>query len=100
VGGLSLVAAVVLTSLAAYLLGTRRAGLSPSGLRAAAAAILETIGLATLLFVANVGLAGLAVLGFRALTGLFVSVYDVDDVTVAAVSLLQALAVRWWRGDG
>jgi hypothetical protein len=38
------------------------------------------------------------VLGLRALTGLFVSVYDLDDATVATVSLLQALAVRWWRG--
>ncbi|HWC04362.1 MAG TPA: hypothetical protein VHF87_16525 [Methylomirabilota bacterium] len=97
-GGLSLVAAVALTSLAAYLLGRRRAGLSTAGLRAAAAATLETIGLAALFFVANLGLAGVAVLGLRALTGLFVSVYDLDDATVATVSLLQALAVRWWRG--
>ena len=29
--------------------------------------------------------------------GRFVSVYQIDDVTIAAVSLLQGLVFRWWR---
>ena len=51
--GLSLVAVLGLTSVAGYLVGTRRVGLSRAGLKGAAAAALETIGLGVVFFAAN-----------------------------------------------
>ena len=98
--GLSLIAALGLTCLGGYLLGTRRLGLSRAGLRDAVAATLETIGLGVLFFAANVALTVLPLLAARAWTGRFVSVYGLDDITIATVSLLQGLVFRWWRGRG
>jgi hypothetical protein len=95
-----LAAALLLTCLGGYLLGRRRHGLSPRGLRDALAATLETIGLGVLFLGANVGLVLLPLLALRAWSGRFVSVYEVDGVTLGAVSLLQALVYRWWRDRG
>jgi hypothetical protein len=100
VRGLSLVAVLGLTSVAGYLVGTRRLGLARAGLQGAAAAALETIGLAVVFFVANLALAVVPLLAARAWGGWFVSVYAVDDVIIAVVSLLQSLVFRWWRGRG
>jgi hypothetical protein len=64
------------------------------------AATLEAIGLGVLFFAANSALTLLPILGGRVLTGTFVSVYQFDQVTIAAVSLLQGIVVRWWRDRG
>ena len=90
---------LALTCLLAYWVGTRR-GLARAGLRGALASTLEVIGLFVVLFALNVTLALLWVLVTRALTGWFVSVYLVDDVTIPVVSLLQALVLRWWWERG
>jgi len=95
-----LAAALLLTCLGGYLLGRRRHGLSPGGLRDAVAATLETIGLGVLFLGANAGLVLLLLLVLRAWSGRFVSVYEIDGATIAAVSLLQALLYRWWRDRG
>jgi hypothetical protein len=95
-----LAAAVLLTCLGGYLLGRRRHGLSPRGLRDALALALETIGLGSLFLGANVALIVLLVLVPRAWAGRFVSVYLIDVPTLGAVSLLQALVYRWWRERG
>jgi len=100
VRGLSLIAALGLTCLAGYLLGTRRLGLSRAGFRAAVAATLEAIGLGVLFFAVNLVVAVLPVLVSRAEPGRFVSFYGLDHVTIAAVSLLQGLVFRWWRDRG
>jgi hypothetical protein len=98
VRGLSLAAILGLTSVVGYLIGARRLGLAGAGLRDAAAAALEAIGLGVLFLAANLALAVLPVLAARAWGGEFVSLYQIDDVTIAAVSLLQGLVFRWWRG--
>lgn len=94
---MDLIGVVALTCLAAYLWGTRRAGLSAAGLRAATTATLETIGLCVLFLAANLALALLAILAARAWTDRFLSVYTPDYITFAGVSLLQGLFCRWWR---
>jgi hypothetical protein len=94
------IAALGLTCLGSYLLGTRRLGLSRAGLRAAVAATLEAIGLGVLFFAVNLALVVLPILAARAWTGRFVSLYGLDHVTIATVSLLQALVFRWWRDRG
>lgn len=91
---------VGLTSLAAYLLGARRLGLSRPGLGAATRATLEAVGLGVLFLAANLTLATLAVALARAVTGGFVSVYAIDDLALVAVSLLQGLLFRGWRDRG
>lgn len=94
----ALIVLVGLSSLAGYLLGTRRFGLSPPGLAAAAQATLEAIGMAAVFLVANLGLAALGVALGRTVTGGFVSVYAVDDLALVAASLLQGFLFRWWWG--
>lgn len=85
-----------LTSLAAYLVGTRRFGLSRPALGGVVRATLETIGMATVFLVANLGLAALALGLVRGAAGHFISVYMVDDLALGAVSLLQGFVFRWW----
>ena len=97
---LILVVVLGLTSVAGYLVGTRRLGLSRAGLQGAAAATLETIGLGVVFFAANLALAVVPILAARAWGGWFVSVYAVDDIMIGAVSLLQGLVFRWWRDRG
>ena len=99
-GDMDLIGVVALTCLAAYLWGTRRAGLSAAGLRVATAALLETIGLCVLFLAANLALALLGILVARAWTNWFLSVYSPDYVTFAGVSLLQGVLCRWWRERG
>jgi hypothetical protein len=86
-----------LTSAAGYLLATRRLGLEPAGLRAATAAMLEAVGLGVLFCLANLALILIPLLTSRAIGGGFVSIYHVDYFTVASVSLLQGVVLRWWR---
>lgn len=89
---------VGLTSLAAYLVGTRRLGLSRPGLRHAVQATLETVGLAAVFLVANLALAALALAVARGAAGRFVSVYALDDLTLVVTSLFQGFLFRWWWG--
>ena len=95
--GLIPLALVALTSLGAWLLGTRRLGLGESGLRAAGRHMLEWIGLTLVFLAANltVGVAG--VLLARALSERFVSVYLVNDQILLVLSALQAFVFAWWR---
>ena len=48
----------------------------------------------------NLALVVLPLLVARAATNRFVSLYGPDNVTLAAVSLLQGLVFRWWRDRG
>src|SRR3990172_201812 len=93
----TLVLIVALTSLGAYLAATRFAGLRRADLRGAVMEMLECLGLVVLFFLANFAVGTALILGLRALTGRFVSVYVVDDATLAVLSLLQALVFHRWR---
>src|SRR5262245_53339425 len=92
-----ILALIATTSVVAYVVGRWRLGLSPGRLRPAAARLLECLGLAVLFLIGNQALGVAAILAARALTAGFVSLYLVDDTSVAVLSLLQALLFVWWR---
>ena len=94
----SVLVLVGLTSLAAYLVGTRHLALSRPGLGHAVQATLEAIGLATVFLVANLGLAALALALIRGAGGHFIAVYAVDDLALVLASLFQGFLFRWWWG--
>jgi hypothetical protein len=90
---------VVLTSVGAYAIGRRALGLSVPTLGRALRQTLEVIGLTVVFFVANLGIGLAIVLGLRALTTRFVSVYVLDDASLVALSALQAIVVSCWWGS-
>ncbi len=93
---LFLVVLVGVTSLLAYLTGTRRLGLSGRSLWAALARMLECVGMAFVFFVANLGLGIVLILAFRTLTHRFAPVYLANDVSLLVFSLVQGLTFCWW----
>ncbi len=48
-------------------------------------------------FLVNFAVGTALILGLRSLTGQFISVYIVNDATLAVLSLLQALVFYRWR---
>lgn len=86
-----------LTSVGAYLVGTRWRILDASMLSRTAVDVLETLGLAVVFLVGNLAVGTAGILGFRALTGHFVSVYVVSDAVLPILSLIQALVLQRWR---
>ena len=58
---------------------------------------LECLGLIVIFLAANLAVGAALILGLRALTGRFISVYFVNDATLAILSLLQALVFHRWR---
>ena len=95
---LSALVLVALTSLAAYLFGTRRLGLSRPGLGNAVQATLETIGMGVVFLVLNLGLGVLGIALVRVAGGHFMSAYTIDDLALAVASLFQGVLFRWWWG--
>jgi hypothetical protein len=93
-----LLALVLLTWVAGYLVGTRRWGLARPELGGALRALLETVGTSAVFLVANLGLAVGVVFMIRAGSGHFVSLYAIDDIALAGASLLQGFLFRWWWG--
>jgi hypothetical protein len=94
---ITLVLIVGLTSLAAYLAATRFAGRRRADLQGALKETLECLGLVVIFFLANFAVGTALILGLRGLTGQFISVYIVNDATLAVLSLLQALVFYRWR---
>ena len=94
---ITLVLIVVLTSLGAYLVATRVTGLRGADLHGAVTETLECLGLVVIFILANVAVGTVVILGVRALTGWFLSVYIVNDATLAILSVLQALVFHRWR---
>lgn len=92
-----LLALVGLTSLGAYVAGTKWLGLSARQLRAAASKMLEAVGTTLCFAIVNLAAAVIIILLARGLTGRFVSLYLVDDVAWLVLSVLQGLAFQWWR---
>ena len=88
---------VALTSLgASYLVGTRGFGLVRDRLTQATFQALECHGLASVFLMGNLAAGVALILGLRALTGQFISVYGFQDITVLALSFLQALVLQSW----
>ena len=94
---ISLVLIVGLTSLGAYLAAMQFAGLRRGDLRGAVMETLECLGLVVIFFLANFAVGTALILALRGLTGRFISVYVVNDATLAVLSLLQALVFHRWR---
>ncbi len=94
---ITLVLIVGLTSLAAYLAATRFAGRRRADLQGALKETLECLGLVVIFFLVNFAVGTALILGLRSLTGQFISVYIVNDATLAVLSLLQALVFYRWR---
>jgi len=88
---------VGLTSLGAYLAGRRRSDLRRAALREAVMEVLDYLGLAVVFLLCNFTVGAMLILGLRALSGQFISVYAVNDATLAILSLLQALIFHRWR---
>ena len=85
---------VAFTSLAVVLAGRRR------GMRGLAVAVLSTVeivGATTIFFVVNLAIGAVLVLTVRQLTPYYPSLYEVADVALLILSLLQALIFETWR---
>ena len=91
-----IIAIVALTSLGAYVVGTRGFGLGRGRLTQAAIEALECLGLAVVFLTGNLAAGVALILGLRALTGQFISIYWLNDVAVLALSFLQALVLHAW----
>jgi hypothetical protein len=89
-------ALVIVTSAAAWLVGTRALGLPRGGFLAAGARVLEVIGLLMMFLALNLGLGATAILAWRGITGRFVSLYILNDATLGVFALVQALVFHWW----
>jgi hypothetical protein len=94
--GFYLLTLCALTTAVALWLGRRR-GLALSPLSAAFGRVLECVGLAVLLFAANVLLGMVLVLALRAVTGRFLSLYANTDITLLVLALLQAVLLQAWQ---
>ncbi|HXG14700.1 MAG TPA: hypothetical protein VNK50_00545 [Calidithermus sp.] len=88
---LFVLALVGATSLLAAVLVRWVGGPSRKRWQAAVVRALDAVGLGVVFFVANIALGTAVVLLTRAATGTFLSAYLVNDVTLAALSLLQGL---------
>ena len=84
-GSLVLVAVLAVTSLAAYLVGSRRLGLPRARLGRAAGRALDCIGLGLVFLAVNLLVGGALVLAVRLATGRFLSLYVLNDGTVLKV---------------
>ena len=74
-------------------------GLPRARIGAVLARVAEWVGLTTLAAAANVAFGFLLVLALRRVTGQFLSIYVNTDVTLLAVSALQAAALQWWMEE-
>jgi hypothetical protein len=86
-----------LTSIGIYLARVGRGGLHPSALAGAMRDVLESLGLGVLFLLVNLVVGAAIVLGVRSLSGHFVSIYLLSDMTLPILSLLQALVFQRWR---
>lgn len=95
--GWHILALLALTTALAYWVGSRRLGLAPRQLPEAAGRAFETLGVALVFFAVNFGLCVLVALGLRSYTDGFLSLHELSDWIVLALSLLQALMFQAWR---
>jgi hypothetical protein len=98
VEGYFVVFPLLLTSAAAYVLGRRR-GLPSAAVRPALRRVLECVGLTALFLAVNTLVGALLTLLVRLVSGRFLSLYLVTDTVLLFVSIMQAVALRWWWGS-
>lgn len=88
---------VVLTSLGGYLYGKKALRLSNHELSAAWRTALECMWLSLVFFTLNLLVAFTAILTLRAAAGRFFSLYDVSDITLLPISLIQGIIFHLWH---
>ena len=88
---------IALTSLVAYLFAVKRLGLRPAALPPALGRLADLVGTGAIFALVNLAAAAGFVLGLRALTGRFLSLYALDDGVWLIVSMLQGWIWRLWR---
>ncbi len=95
-----LIALTIGTSVGAYGFGVGRLRLSIERLGGALLRAFQIVGMSGVFFVVNltIGLAGLLIV--RTASGMFVSVYVLDDMTLGALSVLQGVVFECWRQGG
>jgi hypothetical protein len=89
-----------LTSVGAYLVGTKRLGLSGSRIPVGTVRMLELIGASFAFFVLNLAMGMTAILTVRLMHGGFLSIYLLNDTSFVVVSVIQGLIFESWRGLG
>lgn len=97
---LFLLALVAVTSVAACAVGIAGLGLRPARLWEAGRFALQLVGMSTLFFVGNLAVGLVCVLAVRGATGTFVSVYLLNDLTLAVLSAVQGVCFECWRTSG
>jgi hypothetical protein len=97
---LFLLALVAVTSVAACAVGIAGLGLRPARLWEAGRFALQLVGMSTLFFVGNLAIGLVCVLAVRGATGTFVSVYLLNDLTLAVLSAAQGVCFECWRTSG
>lgn len=90
---------VGLTSVGAYVVGTRVFDLAGAGLGRAFGRAVGCIGTALVLFVLNLGVAFATLVAVRSLRMFFIPLYIAADPTLLVLSVLQALVFEAWRGS-
>ena len=93
IGFVVLVTSGVACELGANCLGLGRRALRRAGLRA-----LQAVGMGLIFFAGNLVLGVLAIAVVRPLTGRFLSPYNLSDISLLSLSLLQGLVFAWWLG--
>jgi hypothetical protein len=97
VGSLIVLGVVALTSLGCYLAGAGVLGLRRDKLVPAMTETLEYLGLTAVFLAVNLAVGMALVLVLRALTGSFISVYWLKDITLVLLSFGQAFLFQIWR---
>lgn len=85
------------TSVLGYAVGIRAVGLSRRRLGWAVRQLCELAGLTVVFLAANLAIGLTVILATRALSGRFISVYLLNDMTLVAVSALQGVLFGCWR---
>ena len=96
--GIFLLLLLACTSAGAYGFGRRWLGLQvpiSGGIRRT----VETVGVAVVFFVINVGVTIVSVLALRSM-GFFASLYVATDYTLIVLSFLQGMVFQYWRYSG
>ena len=95
---LFVVVLVMLTSGAAYLLGTRKLALGRDSFQIAVSQMLECIGAFAAFLAINLAVGVVIIFLIRSITPRFVALYILDDVTLIIFSVCQGIVFQlWWR---
>ena len=85
------------TSVGGYLYGKEVLGLSNRELATAGRTALECVWFSLVFFALNLLVAFAGILASRVAFGRFVSIYNLSDITLLILSLLQGIVFRFWR---